>query len=196
MDILSFITGMRKGKSSIKLQEKRATPGTVEKIVVPDTGFDALSKVIVEAAQAGGSGEWVGATGQFTPTGDTAVVEHGLGAVPDIVIITYNDSNALSTSLNKMVLLAAAAYSSNVLNNVTMNAAGKAPAYGFSSSIHANTKMVWPASVNAPLENLTSSSAVGIGDATSTTVTFGSTSFNAKLAANGKAYVWYAFAKK
>ena len=143
-----------------------------------------------------GSGEWVGNAGEFIPTSETAVVEHGLGAVPDIVIITYNDSNALSTSLNKMVLLAAVAYSSNVLNNVTMKAANQTPAYGFSSSIHANTKMLFPGVANAPLENLTSSSAVGICNATFTTVTFGSTSFNAKLAANGKGYRWYAFARK
>ena len=97
MDILSFILGLKKGKNSIKLQEKTLTPGESEIVVTPDASYDALSKVIVEGAASGGGGNILYTTGKIAAgTGETVYVEHGQGKIPDIIGI-YCVTNSFPT---------------------------------------------------------------------------------------------------
>lgn len=102
MDILSFILGLKKGKSSVKLQEKTVTPSDSEIVVVPDTSYDALSKVIVEAVQSGGGSDILYTSGTITAGSGTSVtVPHGHGKVPDIIAVYM--AGTLPTSGNYLV---------------------------------------------------------------------------------------------
>ena len=89
--------GMRSGELAAeirsiapKLQEKTAVPSDAEQVITPDTGFDALSRVIVAAAQ-GGVAVRMTEKSTFALSGYTER-RISCGFVPDLVFITLNES--------------------------------------------------------------------------------------------------------
>ncbi|MBO7252551.1 MAG: hypothetical protein J6V25_07980 [Oscillospiraceae bacterium] len=95
MDIISFILGRKNGRDSVKMQEKTVTPGESEITVTPDTGYDALSQVIVEAVEAveAGGGEVKYKSAYFKPTSASSGyrVSIDFGFKPDILIVCTAD---------------------------------------------------------------------------------------------------------
>lgn len=102
MDITSFILGRKNGRDSVKTQEKTVTPSESEIVVTPDTGYDALSKVTIEAVEAGGgSGESVVAykVGYVTATGTwNERISVDFGFKPDFLLVFPEDKTTVSTT--------------------------------------------------------------------------------------------------
>ena len=100
MDITSFVLGCKNGRDSVKTQEKTVTPSESEIVVTPDTGYDALSKVIVEAVQASGGGNvaqayWSGYCTLTAATNTKKSVDFGFE--PDVIFLIANKNTTIGT---------------------------------------------------------------------------------------------------
>lgn len=104
MDMTSFLIGYKSKAANVtpELQEKTVTPGTSAIEVMPDDGYDGLSKVIVEAVASGGSSAKF-ASGTLTPSQRWETVTHNLGCVPDVFIIV---ADTTITNMNMCLLMA------------------------------------------------------------------------------------------
>ena len=102
MDITSFILG----RKTVKTQEKTVTPGEEEIVVTPDTGFDALAKVIVEAVSTGGgSGDSAGYQYKQASVKTPASTAKGyrfevnFGFQPDFILVHIGSQSARQTQV-------------------------------------------------------------------------------------------------
>ena len=182
MDILSFIMGLKKGKNSVKLQEKSVTPGASEIVVEPDVTYDALSKVIVGAVQGGGTP--VCTRGKFTASGKNYILKHGLGTTPMMfwVHMTYglNETTAKTWELAFAAgINQTAADAGGIVENMQYLRAWNE---GFDSEIQ-----------TTPDEPIDSTNyELPLHDANDTTITIGSTGSYCPFLQSGTEYSWLA----
>lgn len=101
MDITSFILGRKSGRDSVKTQEKTVTPSEEEIVVTPDTGFDALSKVIVEAVEASGGGSGVQCTcfSFFGNSKTSITITRNFGFTPDLIVVLPGTGKTITSGL-------------------------------------------------------------------------------------------------
>ncbi len=81
--------------------------------------FPAEIASIVTGGGGGNAGEWVMATGQFTPTSDIETITHGLGVVPDIAFVAMQTSTQLEGT-TAQVLMSAIGFSSRFADGLTL----------------------------------------------------------------------------
>lgn len=143
---------------------------------------------IEEVANGGGGsdGEWVYASGDFTPTADgTYTVAHNLGVIPDIIGLNMSGGNFTST-VSKLYLVTGFALSEKLMGE-------DASVYGNILFQNPTSKYIMPARASAGLENFVSSSYSLCYNVTAQNITFG-TNFVPLL--GSRSYSWYAYAKK
>ena len=133
----------------------------------------------------GGGGEWISATGSFKPTSNTYVLNHNLGVAPDIFFIYYFASNALTGTTS--LLMCGMALSQKLIGDAVSSGAG------YSYVFNPNTKIPMIFGITQGLESLASGAFGGIGGATPTQITLGSSIAN--LITGGE-YKWTAHAMK
>lgn len=131
------------------------------------------------------SGEWISASGTFTPTSNTVVLEHNLGVVPDIFFIHYFNTAALTGSSSLFMC-------GMILSKKLMGDASNT-GYSFLFNPNAKTPVILGFGTGG-LEAQSAGSLGGIGGATATQITLGSSSAN--LITTGGEYKWTAYAKK
>ncbi len=195
MDMTSFVLGLKKGEAgNLKTQEKEVTVtenGTIE--VLPDAGY-ALSKVLmsvnIASGSEGGDGGWIVTNGSVSSsTGDPVIVEHGLGAMPDIVVVTASVFGPMSDSTNsKYSVVCGANYSEKLLSGAVGDVG-----YGMAFLYVPNSNSGMVGTAAAGLENLTNDGFTAICNVTNNTMQLGTTSV---CLLPGKYYSWRAYVRK
>ena len=195
MDMTSFVLGLKKGEAgNLKTQEKEVTVtenGTIE--VLPDAGY-ALSKVLmsvnVASGSEGGDGEWIIASGSAASSeGDPVTVEHGLGVMPDIVVVTAGVFGPMTDSTNAKLSLVCGTTLSEKMMSSTDGDVGYGMAFLFTPKTASG--MVGTSSVG--LENLSTTAYSCICSVTSDTMQIGTARV---YLLPGVSYSWQAYARK
>lgn len=153
---------------------------------------DLATEVEEVANSSGGSdGEnWVYAQGSFQTTADgTKTITHGLGVIPDIIMLVRTNIGSISNTTNKMYIINSFALSEKLLGETGLDA----QVYGSCFLYNPSSKGFLLGSQNAGLEHTTSSDFVGICDVTDQTMQLGSS--HVSLLTNST-YKWTAYAKK
>ena len=163
-----------------------------------DTMKPAEFPAEIAAIPTGGgsdAGEWVMATGQFTPTSDIETITHGLGVVPDIAFVAMQTSTQLEGT-TAQVLMSAIGFSSRFADGLTLTEGSQ---LSLGSMFFLNTSMspagissavVTGAFIDQPVEDTWHA----IHTATANTIGFGSRIGG--LCKTGYSYGWAVLARK
>lgn len=178
--------GIYQKNSAVKTQEKTVDiTANGEMEILPDEGY-ALSKVIANVFVSGSGGEWLYAEGDVTPAEDGSVtVTHGLGVMPDIIMVMKNTGQITSTNSKNYVINGL--YLSEKLLGAGQESYGTAFMYTPSSKYF----MVGGAAIG--LEHITPSYYGACCDVTSQTMKLGT---NLTPLFGGSPYSWCVYAKK
>ena len=84
---MSNVLGTLFGDIAEAIRSKTGEAGTMKPAEFPDK----IAGISVGGG-SGGDGEWVIASGSVDGNGDVLTVTHGLGVIPDIVTVLYNNS--------------------------------------------------------------------------------------------------------
>ena len=153
---------------------------------------DLVTEIEEVANSDGGSGEenWVCAQGSVQTTADgTKTVTHGLGVIPDIIMLIRTNVGPISNTTNKMYAINSFALSEKLLGETGLDT----KAYGSCILYSPSSKGFFVGSQSIGLEHTTSSTILGVCDVTDQTMQLGTS--NAPLLTNST-YKWTAYAKK
>lgn len=152
-----------------------------------------LATEIEELASIGGGGgndEWLFAQGSISVTADgTQVVTHGLGVMPDIVIVYRSNVGAITVTTSKTYIINGFIVSKKLLGTV----GEEAKVYGTCFIYNPSSKVFMASSSSAGLEDMTSSYYTSVCNVTEQTMTLGS-DYTSLMA--GSTYAWRAYARK
>lgn len=147
---------------------------------------------IEEVADSGGGGndEWLFAQGSISVTADgTQVITHGLGIIPDIIMVYRSNIGAITVTTNKTYIINGFVVSKKLLGTT----GEEARAYGTCFIYNPSSKVFMAASSTMGLEDITPSNYTAVCNVTNQTMTLGA-DYTPLMA--GSTYAWRAYARK